>query len=325
VTTPSPLHDVTALFPGIAACARTATRLHPVPGCPAPGASHIGGPALWPAGEPWPVCTDEHLVSVETPVPAAIRTEIDAARQRPGFAGYAEAIARLAAEIPGFEGVNRRTGQALGRDRRTEPTALVPVAQLRAADVPDLAPPPGADLLQVLWCPNDHDTVEGLAPAVSVRWRAEAGLGVASPPAAVVGQPRYVPRPCVLRPEQVVEYPWWQELPPDLGLAVREWDERHRGRYHRQLATAPGWKVGGYAPWPTTDPVPAWCDHCGGALRQLLQVDSGEWGDAVRWRPAEAGPDADPEPTGVVAGVNGLCRILACPACSAGAVQLSLQ
>jgi hypothetical protein len=330
MTTPAPSRDVTELFPGIEAYARTATRLHPVPGRPAPGASHIGGPLLWPAGEPWPVCAAEHLVPVERPVPEAIWAEIAAARQRPGYAGYAEAIAKLAAEIPGFEGVNRRTRSALGREARAEPTPLVPVAQLRAADVPDLAAPAGADLLQVLWCPNDHDAGEGLAPAVSVRWRAEAAVGAVlpAPPAANAGQPRYVPRPCVLRPERVVEYPWWQELPPDLGAAVRAWDRDHRGRYHRQLATAPGWKVGGHTAWPTTDPTPAWCPRCGGPLAQLLQIDSNEWGDALRWRPLEAGPDADPEPTGVVAGLNGLCRLLTCPACldrSDAPVRLSLQ
>jgi hypothetical protein len=325
MTTPAPPHDVTALFPGIEAHARTATRLHPVPGCPGPGESHIGGPLRWPADEPWPVCSAEHLVPVETPVPDAIWAEITAARQRPGYAGYLEAIAKLATEIPGFEGVNRATRSALGRQPRAEATPLVPVAQLRAADVPDLAPPPGADLLQVLWCPNDHDCGEGLAPAVSIRWRAEAAIGpeLGAPPAAVVRQPRYVPRPCVLRPERVVEYPWWQELPPDLGFAVRSWDREHRGRYHRQLATAPGWKVGGYPAWPTTDPVPAWCGRCGGALRQLLHVDSAEWGDAVRWRAAGSGED--PEPTGVVAGLSGLCRLLVCPDCPDAPVRLSLQ
>jgi hypothetical protein len=46
--------------------ARPAVRLHPVQGTPAVSESHIGGPLLWPAGEPWPWCDgsshDEGLV-----------------------------------------------------------------------------------------------------------------------------------------------------------------------------------------------------------------------------------------------------------------------
>lgn len=36
--------------------ARPAVRLHPMPGTPAVTDSHIGGPVLWPADEPWPYC-----------------------------------------------------------------------------------------------------------------------------------------------------------------------------------------------------------------------------------------------------------------------------
>jgi hypothetical protein len=169
-----------------------------------------------------------------------------------------------------------------------------------------------------------------LAPAVTLRWRREADLaGPLDPPAPTeVGHPAYLPRPCVLHPEQVVEYPWWQQLPADLGHQVRRWDAEHDGRYHRQLAAAPGWKVGGWPQWPTTDPLPAYCARCGDALRQLLQVDSGEWGDPARWQPLQeralgGDPDAAEylaaaEPTGVIAGHTGLYRIFICPSCPDG-------
>ncbi|MGW1927499.1 hypothetical protein ACWCQ0_53870, partial [Streptomyces massasporeus] len=45
-TPPRPL-DVTAVFPGLAPLARTATRLHPLPGSPTPHDSSVGG-----AGKP---------------------------------------------------------------------------------------------------------------------------------------------------------------------------------------------------------------------------------------------------------------------------------
>jgi hypothetical protein len=311
---------VTALFPGIAGYAATATRLHPRPGVPDPYGSHVGGPLRWPAGEPWPVCAANHLVPVEIPVPAAVRDRLKVTSLTRDWPRYQAAIAELASEIPGFGGVDRRRGTALGHATlpAREPSPLVPVAQLHAADVPDLGAPTGTDLLQVLWCPNDHDTgAEAWTPTVTVCWRRAADVPevLASPPAPVVtSQGRYVPRPCVLRPERVVEYPWWQELPPELGQRVRAWDGGHDGLYHRQLATAPGWKVGGWPPWPTTDPVPRYCPRCAAPMRHLLQIDSGEWGDTRRWRPVDDA-EAVAEPTGVIAGRTGLYRIFHCPAC----------
>jgi hypothetical protein len=126
----------------------------------------------------------------------------------------------------------------------------------------------------------------------------------------------------VLQPEQVVEYPWWQQLSTDLGYQVRGWDAEHGGQYHRQLAVAPGWKVGGWPQWPTTDPRPLYCTGCGGQLRQLLQLDSHEWGDPTRWRPvvepaSGEQPAGDAEPTGVIAGDTGLYRVFTCPSCPA--------
>src|SRR3954469_1646843 len=59
-TTPPRLFDVTALFPELAPLARTATRLHPRPGAPTVRDNSVGGPLLWPAGEPWPHCDEPH-------------------------------------------------------------------------------------------------------------------------------------------------------------------------------------------------------------------------------------------------------------------------
>ncbi|MGW2304592.1 hypothetical protein [Streptomyces sp. NPDC001809] len=58
-TPPRPL-DVEALFPELAAHRGTTTRLHPRPGRPGVSESSVGGPMLWPADEPWPVCTEAH-------------------------------------------------------------------------------------------------------------------------------------------------------------------------------------------------------------------------------------------------------------------------
>ncbi|MEU7281784.1 hypothetical protein AB0A69_23860 [Streptomyces sp. NPDC045431] len=58
-TPPRPL-DVEALFPELAAFRGTTTRLHPRRGVPEVSASSVGGPMLWPADEPWPVCGEAH-------------------------------------------------------------------------------------------------------------------------------------------------------------------------------------------------------------------------------------------------------------------------
>jgi hypothetical protein len=326
-TTPPPAYDITVLFPGIATYEATATRLHPRRGTPDPQTSHVGGPLWWPADEPWPTCDADHLVAAEVAVPPALLARLRAADPARGWPGYEAVVAELASRIPGFGGINHRTGSALGTAVRREPvpSPLVAVAQLRAADVPDLCAPAGADLLQVLWCPNEHENDDGSwAPAVTLRWRRERDVRTVleQPPApTLVSEARYLPHPCVLRPERVVEYPWWQDLPAELGRRVRAWDLEHDGLYHRQLAMAPGWKVGGWPPWPTTDPVPMYCARCGTPMRHLLQIDGGEWGDRQRWRPLEerdldagtAGYAA--EPTGVVVGRSGLYRIFHCPRC----------
>lgn len=58
-TTGAPRFDVAALIPEFASLAKQTVRLHPRPG-PEPGAnaSKLGGRILWPADEPWPICTE---------------------------------------------------------------------------------------------------------------------------------------------------------------------------------------------------------------------------------------------------------------------------
>jgi hypothetical protein len=328
--TPAPAYDVLALFPGIGEFGVSATRLHPCPGTPDPTGSHIGGMLAWPAAQAWPVCSAAHVVIQEEPLPEPLLTRLRELRQlEPArrWPGYRVLLAELADRAPGFTGIDRHSELATYQVTRPEPEPcpLVPLAQLRAADVPDLRPPEGADLLQVLWCPNDHDLDNGsLAPTATLRWRHSAGTGPlldAAPPPTAVGHPAYLPAPCVLRPEQVLEFPWWQQLPVGIGYDVMVWDAEHGGIYHRQLAAAPGWKVGGWPRWPTTDPRTFYCERCADPMSQLLQVDSGEWGDPARWRPAGG---AEPEPTGVIAGHTGLYRIFTCPSCP-DSVRVDLQ
>ncbi|MFI7577775.1 hypothetical protein [Micromonospora sp. NPDC049497] len=334
-TTPARPLDLSELFSGVNAFARTATRLHPRPGDPDVGGSHVGGRLLWPADEPWPVCAGPHVVRQET----AIAPDLVARMQ----AGDRAAMQQLARDVPGFAGTmtTDQGSVAIGSVTVSEPTPspMVAVAQLHAADVADLRCPDDADLLQVLWCPNQHRDGDYAGPAVQLRWRTASGVTTmlpTPPPPTVAREEDYLPRPCALHPEQVVEYPWWQELPAELGQRIRQWDDSRQfgEETYFSVSQAPGWKVGGYANWEVSDVRPMDCPNCRQRIDLLLTISSSE-SDGGSWMPVEEShlqPSwTDPqwravnEPTGITVGRRGDLRIFACFKCPATPYRLNLQ
>ncbi|KOV93409.1 hypothetical protein ADK65_32185 [Streptomyces sp. NRRL B-1140] len=292
-TTPPRPVDVTVLFPELAPLARTTVRLHPRAGEPTTADSSIGGPLLWPADEPWPTCPEHVGPWHRGLVPADVRL-----RRRI----LAEAWARPRAE--GTELltpdermiVDRATSPA--RIPQDGPVPMVAVAQLHASDIPGLPCPDGTDLLQVLWCPFDHDPDH--LPRTELRWRTadDVTSPLAQPPRpAVIGSDYYLPEPCVLHPEPVTEFPAPHELPEELAERISAWEEQNEEEaeeddsvvcYQYDLAVAPGNKVGGHAPWSFSDPFPMSCHECGSGVRPLLTVDGVEWdGGSGSWRPLE--------------------------------------
>lgn len=196
--------------------------------------------------------------------------------------------------------------------------AMVPIAQIYAADVPAYPFPQGYDLLQILWCPN-HDA-EWPDESISVRWRRAADVGVvlADPPVPhTVEADWLVPIPCVLDPEPVTEYPYSEELPKQIQDAIDAWETGYPA-YQYGLSIASGCKLGGGMSWNVTDMGdPPECARCGAPAHLILQLDSSEWGGESdhdggppRWRPIEdAAPDIDDdealatvEPTGMEIG-----------------------
>ncbi|MFI9360755.1 DUF1963 domain-containing protein [Kitasatospora sp. NPDC053057] len=263
---PSPA-ELVAAVPGLAPYLRPATLLHPYAAQPAPGASGIGGPALWPAGEPWPHCTARH-------------PEEDDRIPRPD------------------------------PELRAVPTALIPLALIRAEDAPHLPRPEGTDLLQVLWCPNDHDDIQGeryyYGPAVELHWQRAAELAPATPPPPRLSEEEYLPQPCALRPEQLLDLPDRDELPEELARAVAEFAERQGIEYERDPGRAEGWKLGGWPSWHLTDLVPVDCGRCGERMTHLLTVESGD----------------DPD---LSVGRHGELHVFVCPVDVAHPVGLDLQ
>jgi len=167
---------------------------------------------------------------------------------------------------------------------------LVPVLQLFAADVPELPFPDGTDLLQVLWCPFDHEPWGSPKPRLWWRRSADVTTVASTPPPDAESAPRHVPAACVLDPERVVEYPV-QELPravrDEIGDEIERIEEETGWSYDDDLSVASGTKVGGYPGW-TQDGVWPECD-CGAVMHHVVTVASWEFstGNEKRWIPLE--------------------------------------
>ncbi|MFE3459922.1 hypothetical protein ACFXKD_20450 [Nocardiopsis aegyptia] len=342
-TTPPRPIDVAAVFPELAPLARPAVRLHPRPGSPSVGDSSVGGPLLWPAGEPWPHCESAHVDSGFRASPAEIRLD----RRRlarlhhdphgPAFTPEEEAAAEEnAARMERlFDGSSPPPAEL--------PVPLLPVAQLYLRDVPLLRPPGQADLLQVLWCPYEHEP--DWKPATALFWRSAASVVdvLTTPPEPQeANYPGYVPEPCLLAPEAITEYPDSLDLSPELRQVVGDpsrWQEdggvvhgpdAHVDLeyppefYDGNLADAPGWKVGGWPPWGRTDPVRRDCAVCDARMVPLLTIASFEWDAGTRgWAPREdraaayapghrAG-QSPAQPTRVEVGSTDNMQIYVCP------------
>ncbi|MFJ5774596.1 hypothetical protein [Streptomyces sp. NPDC093094] len=305
-TTPPRPVDVTAVFPELAPLARPAIRLHPRPGSPSVGESSVGGPLLWPVEEPWPHCEASHLHldSGLRQSPAEVRLERRMRARWHRDPGGPELT-------PEEKAIKERSAamlaERLGADAPLPadcPAPMLPVAQLYLRDIPLLRPPGQADLLQVLWCPYDHEP--DCKPATALFWRSSAEVVdiLAAPPEPYeANYPGYVPEPCLLAPEAITEYPDSLDLSPQLRQALGDWnrwqaagadvDSSYADRpvefYDVHLADAPGWKAGGWPPWGRTDPDPRYCAVCEVQMVPLLTVASFEWGgyEGRSWAPHE--------------------------------------
>jgi hypothetical protein len=336
-TTPPQPVDVTALFPQLAPLARTATRLHPRPGSPSVHDSSVGGPLLWPTGEPWPHCAGPHVrygrslafspdgIRWERRIRAELAARPHSDPSLPLAAGYTPEEAAIAKRIKA------------GRPWPEGPVAMLPMAQLYVRDIPDLRPPgqSAADLLQVLWCPFDHPAT----PTTALRWRSTAEITAVldAPPEPPAIQFRgYLPEPCLLAPEQITEYPDSLELSKELWQELRDWTRWQAAGaavdssfsvapdefYASRLSVAPGWKVGGWTRWGLTDPMPRRCQECGTEADPLLTIASSEWSASTEsWAPEEdranltsplsLSPSQNPAELDIARGYN--LQLHACP------------
>ncbi|MFI5758983.1 hypothetical protein [Streptomyces sp. NPDC051569] len=327
-TTPARPLDVEVLFPELAVYRGTTTRLHPRPGSPDVSASSVGGPMLWPANEPWPVCGEAHSPR-QGRRPADIhrwRQLLSAAWARRRNPGPTDEERELLDEL--------RLEHWIPEVPERDPLPMIGLAQFYRRDVPDL--PTGledCDLLQVFWCPFNAHGPSRYDLELHLRWRRSWQVGpvlTAPPQPPVVGSDGFVPEPCVLHPEQVVTYPLAGLLPEDLRARIDVWEEAQGQAeksaagntaepvgYQYDLSIPPGWRVGGFASWHATDPYPMDCRTCGAPMHLLLTIDSSEWdGGSGSWRPLEDRDLPTPRcatPTKVTVGRFGELNVFACP------------
>ncbi|MET9960484.1 hypothetical protein ABZ128_15795 [Streptomyces sp. NPDC006326] len=181
--------------------------------------------------------------------------------------------------------------------------AMLPVAQLYVRDIPLLRPPGQADVLQVLWCPFEHEP--DYKPPTALFWRSAAEVTdvLVEPPEPIEEEyDGYRPEPCVLWPEQITEYPHLMDLSKELQQQLGDWSNWQAAGaavdsswapypdsyYGSELSVAPGWKVGGWPRWGLTDPIARFCTACGVGMVPLLTIASSEWDSSnTGWVPQE--------------------------------------
>ncbi|MCX4962844.1 hypothetical protein [Streptomyces virginiae] len=279
-TPPRPL-DVESLFPTLAAHRRTATRLHPRPGAPGPHDSHVGGPLLWPADEPWPVCTTPHRRAPGPgPLPLVALAQLHA-RDVPDLPAGPDGCDLLQVFWCPFD-AHGPTGYGMYTHLRWR----------RAAEVREPAaerPAPGA-----------------------------VGFDGYLPEPCVLHPERITEYPYIelLTGELGAAVEEWEDAQEEAAYEAGEEAEEDGGgpwlpTYQCDLSVAPGWKVGGHAAWNLTGPGTMDCEACGCPMELLLTVATTEWqADRTSWIPLEDGPMS---PTGVVVGNHGKLNVFACP------------
>ncbi len=294
--TPPRSPDLGLRYPRIAATARVAVRLHPQrTSMPLPvTASKIGGRIAWPIADPWPVCRDhEYAMEVRS--------------------------------------IHSRQLVTVGPDDPRHTGIVLPVLQLRRADVPELPFPGDTDLFQMLWCSRLHD--DDVQPRISLRWRRETDLGslrsVFPAPmsdAAHLGPglddlliPRYE---CFVQPDRVIDYLSPVELEEmeslDQDVLTDVWRVNNEGG----VLAYPGTKVGGYPAWDQ-GPVQMTCPQ-GHPMCYLMTFGSDEPLDQMVSSPEEqealkqghADTQALTEPTGMTFGRFGSMFVFYCPVCA---------
>ena len=203
--------------------------------------------------------------------------------------------------------------------------ALAGILQLRAEDAPpQVTFKPGTDLLQLFWNPRFADRAPRRELHAEVVWRKRAEVSgdlLASPlDGAALGRADansgiwtdYVPFPCRLAPERVMEFPSWDVLPERMRQTVSDKLPGGAVAYRNELSVADGTKIGGYAP-AQPDAKPPACPICRWGMDYLLTIAEAEWTTPNR-QPTGA---KQPRAAGLSLGPSAAVHVFVCRRCDA--------
>ncbi|MEU4097087.1 hypothetical protein [Streptomyces sp. NPDC026673] len=252
---PEPPFELGSLIPEFAPLARETTLLYPRAGSPGVRESSLGGPLLWPAGEPWPYCArpghqtyDPVTYRDLTPGPVPMVPVVQL---------FARDVPRLA--FPDGSDLLQLVWCPLLHAEEDTPAALPGLYWRRESEVV------AAGLLRDVPAPGEGEYHDD-----------------------------FTPRPCTVSPTAVVEYPNWdlpKEFSDALGPRLGEIEERF-GLWYTEFACALQSKVGGYPAW--TQP-PDWPHCAAGhRMEHLLSVAGepayGRWLPLDEHRPGVTAP-----------------------------------
>jgi hypothetical protein len=283
LTTPPRPYHLLEDFPELAALSKVAVRLHPRPGSPTAKQSSIGGPLLWPADEPWPLCCFEHAEFTVNPC--------DGRREDEDPVPLVPVAQLFYRDVPGLPFADRFDLLQI---------LWCPRDHVNVRNQPSFCP-----AFQVRW--RRADTIADI---------------LADPPRPDFTNRDYVPNTCAVQPEAITEYPDIRTLPEPLERALDEWhraedeeDDECSTAYSFDTAHAPGWKALGYGMyWGIFDPAPVICE-CGTEQLPLFTAATGENNGWKSWQPLEeAGTDESYEgPVGVAIGRGNALQLFYCP------------
>lgn len=222
------------------------------------------------------------------------------------------------------------------------------VLQLTKNDIPELPFPVNSDLVQLLWCPNDHESAS-YGPLVTTRWRSSSNLGPLLKNIPWIDEefeaeyPEHIPKECAIYPERITELDPMPDNTDEISAWINENAKDdldalrvpigYREDAYALFAEAPGTKIGGFPSW-VQDPWEPSCE-CGRGMQYLLTISSDEFGDGFsgyRWAPSDVRRDEtglripySVETTDLCLGDRGRVYVFICPRCESRPVSSVFQ
>lgn len=322
-TTPKPCRDILKVLPDLAKRRVTAVRLHPRRGKVAElGASKLGGSFLWPKDEPWPTCSLHQLSYVG--ILQLTKKDVPELGFKPGTdvfqllwcpQDHSEPLFIVAPKVfwrrAGDVRTALRTMSKPELDNKWDADTAWLKIRISSLEEWPRNPELLLNMMKDPGCarvffqhtlkkrPFPVRTKKDLGKLLKIM-KEELVIAQAHVRVPTSARSNYVPKPCCLHPERVVEFADIEELPQKSVRKLQAWDivteedmvQRvedfgdgedgfTQSLYVRELSVCDGTKVGGYVAWVQRSEVPV-C-KCKKSMEHLLTIASAEC-DGANWR-----------------------------------------